>query len=56
MTIRETHDNTLTQSVSTSWDVPDAWAGQRVLLHFGGVDWETTVWVNGHEATHHRGG
>ncbi|NQT17550.1 MAG: beta-galactosidase, partial [Planctomycetes bacterium] len=36
--------------------VPEAWAGERVLLHFEGVDWETTVWVNGHEATHHRGG
>ena len=39
-----------------TFDVPDAWAGQRILLHFGAVDWETTVWVNGKEATHHRGG
>ena len=39
-----------------TFDVPGAWAGQRILLHFGAVDWETTVWVNGHEATHHRGG
>ena len=36
--------------------VPDAWAGQAVLLHFGAVDWETTVWVNGKELGTHRGG
>jgi len=39
-----------------SFEVPGEWAGQRVLLHFGAADWETTVWVNGKEATHHRGG
>src|SRR4029079_2313158 len=27
--------------------VPQKWAGQRVLLHFGAVDWDTTVIVNG---------
>ncbi len=36
--------------------VPDDWAGQRVLLHFEGVDWETTVSVNGREVGTHRGG
>ena len=35
---------------------PSDWAGQRILLHFGAVDWETTVWVNDIEATHHQGG
>ena len=30
--------------------------GQRLLLHFGGVDWETKVWVNGKEVGNHRGG
>ncbi|MGJ3237592.1 MAG: glycoside hydrolase family 2 protein [Anaerolineae bacterium] len=29
---------------------------ERVLLHFGAVDWETTVWVNGVEVGQHRGG
>ena len=38
------------------FEVPREWAGQRLLLHFGAIDWETTVWVNGNEATHHRGG
>ena len=39
-----------------TFDMPREWAGRRILLHFGAVDWETTVWVNGKEATHHRGG
>src|SRR5262249_16670553 len=30
--------------------------GQRVLLHFGAVDWETKVWVNGKKIGEHRGG
>ena len=29
---------------------PPRWRGRRVLLHFGAVDWEATVWVNGAEA------
>ena len=33
-----------------------AWADKNVLLHFGAVDWETTVWVNGKEVGTHRGG
>src|SRR6266446_6095814 len=36
--------------------VPKGWAGQRVLLHFGAVDWEATVWVNGKKLGDHRGG
>jgi hypothetical protein len=36
--------------------VPKKWRGGRVLLHFGAVDWEATVWVNGTEAGTHRGG
>lgn len=38
------------------WTVPAAWKGRRVLLHFGGVDWETTLYVNGHRAAMHQGG
>jgi hypothetical protein len=37
-------------------EVPVQWQGERILLHFGAVDWEATVWVNGFEATQHRGG
>ncbi len=36
--------------------LPADWAGQRVLLHFGAVDWECTVWVNGQQVGNHRGG
>jgi galactose mutarotase len=30
--------------------------GVRWLLHFGAVDWDATVWVNGHAVGRHRGG
>ena len=36
--------------------VPEAIRGQRLLLHFGAVDWEARVWVNGTLAGQHRGG
>src|SRR5699024_10436273 len=36
--------------------VPQQWAGRRVLLHFGAVDHDTTVWVDGQEVGRHRGG
>ncbi len=36
--------------------VPPEWAGKRLLLHFGAVDYDTTVWVDGAEIGRHRGG
>ncbi len=39
-----------------SFGVPTEWAGRRVLLHFGAVDYHTTLWVNGREVGEHRGG
>jgi beta-galactosidase/beta-glucuronidase len=39
-----------------SFEVPESWAGQNVLLHFGAVDYEATVWINGTEVAFHRGG
>jgi beta-galactosidase/beta-glucuronidase len=36
--------------------VPDQWAGMRVLLHFGAVDYDAEVWVNGCSIGRHRGG
>ncbi|GIZ53876.1 glycoside hydrolase family 2 protein [Noviherbaspirillum aridicola] len=30
--------------------------GQRVLLHFGAVDYQARVWVNGHRVADHEGG
>jgi beta-galactosidase/beta-glucuronidase len=40
----------------TTFVVPSGWTGRRVLLHFGAVDWETTVWLNDKEVGSHRGG
>ena len=39
-----------------TFDVQKEWAGKRLLLHFGAVDWEATVWVNGKKFGTHRGG
>ncbi|HND56299.1 MAG TPA: hypothetical protein PLV92_27970, partial [Pirellulaceae bacterium] len=36
--------------------VPAEWRDRRLLLHFGAVDWEAVVWVNGRQLTTHRGG
>ncbi len=37
-------------------DLPDDWRGRRILLHFGAVDYEAEVWVNGISAGTHQGG
>ncbi len=39
-----------------SFTVPKNWKGQRVLLHFGAVDWEAKVYLNGKALGMHRGG
>ena len=39
-----------------SFDCPQRSAGERVLLHFGAVDYSATVWINGVESGRHRGG
>jgi hypothetical protein len=36
--------------------LPESFKGKRTLLHFGAVDWETTVRVNGKKVGDHRGG
>ena len=36
--------------------IPTQWRGERVLLHFGAVDWESVVFINGEEMGLHRGG
>ncbi|MEK4063294.1 MULTISPECIES: glycoside hydrolase family 2 protein [Paenibacillus] len=39
-----------------SFAIPAEWAGRRVILHFGAVDYQATVWVNGRQAAYHEGG
>jgi len=39
-----------------TFQVPLEWAGRDLLLHFGAVDYRATVWVNGREVGHNRGG
>jgi hypothetical protein len=39
-----------------TFKVPEKWSEQRVLLHFGAVDWDTTVLVNDKKVAAHRGG
>ena len=39
-----------------SFELPSGWDGCRVLLHFGAVDYEATVWVNGRKLGSHMGG
>ncbi|CAN5220433.1 glycoside hydrolase family 2 TIM barrel-domain containing protein [soil metagenome] len=39
-----------------SFEVPKDWENQRVILHFGAVDWDATVFINGREIGNHKGG
>jgi hypothetical protein len=39
-----------------TFELPGGWQEQRILLHFGAVDFETVVWLNGREIGQHRGG
>jgi len=39
-----------------AFTIPAEWKDQRILLHFGAVDYEAMVWVNGQLAGSHRGG
>ena len=36
--------------------VPGSWAGKRILLNFGAVDYKATIWVNGIPCAWHEGG
>lgn len=37
-------------------EIPEAWAGRRVLLHFGAVDQSAEVYLNGAKVCRHDGG
>jgi len=36
--------------------IPEDWSFRYILLHFGAVDWEATIYINGKKAGTHRGG
>lgn len=36
--------------------IPAGWKGKHVLIHFGAVDHEATIFINGHKAGAHAGG
>ncbi|MGX1930117.1 glycoside hydrolase family 2 protein [Flagellimonas sp. 2504JD4-2] len=40
----------------TNFKIPSNWKNKNILLHFGAVDWEATVFVNGKELGTHQGG
>ncbi|MCA9892885.1 MAG: beta-galactosidase, partial [Anaerolineae bacterium] len=52
----ETHDFLNAVWYRRTVDIPEDWQGQRILLHFQAVDYDTTVWANGREVKRHRGG
>lgn len=39
-----------------TFEIPKNWKGKDILLHFGAVDWEATVYINGIEVGSHQGG
>ena len=39
-----------------SFSIPQAWQGQRILAHFGAIDYQASIWVNGSSAGSHVGG
>ncbi len=39
-----------------TFELPNEWDAQRVLLHFGAVDWEASVYINGKKMGTHQGG
>jgi hypothetical protein len=54
--MRPANDNRHYLYYRRAFTVPAAWAGRRVQLHFGAVDWQSTVWVNGVQVGGHTGG
>ncbi|MFM7149674.1 MAG: sugar-binding domain-containing protein, partial [Gemmataceae bacterium] len=51
--IMESHSHVWYRRMFT---VPAAWQGQRILLHFGAVNWDSAVYVNGKKLAAHQGG
>lgn len=41
---------------SRELNIPASFKGKDIILHFGAVDYEATVWVNGQQVAYHEGG
>jgi beta-galactosidase/beta-glucuronidase len=41
---------------SRSFTIPTSWSKERIILHFGAVDWDCDVWVNDIKVCSHQGG
>jgi len=54
--MRPANDNRNYLFYRRTFTVPSGWSGRRVLLHFGAVDWQATVWVNAVQVGTHSGG
>lgn len=39
-----------------TFSVPAEWTGKRILMHFGAIDWESEVYINGSSMGIHKGG
>ncbi|MDD2594421.1 MAG: glycoside hydrolase family 2 TIM barrel-domain containing protein [Bacteroidales bacterium] len=39
-----------------TFSVPQQWKGQRIILHFGAIDWRSDIWVNEIKVGSHTGG
>ncbi|MGQ8336730.1 glycoside hydrolase family 2 protein [Sunxiuqinia sp. A32] len=39
-----------------TFSVPEDWDGKQILLHFGAIDWESEIFINGKSLGIHQGG
>ena len=39
-----------------TFSIPEEWLGQRIILHFGAVNWRSQIYVNGQSVGTHTGG
>ena len=54
--VQKRMDDTKELIYQRTFDVPSAWKGKQILLHFGAVDWKADVWVNDVKVGSHTGG
>jgi len=41
---------------STTFDIPSDWKGRNIILHFGAIDWQSSIWINDIKIGEHTGG